>query len=184
MDTESSRTGRPRAAERRRFLKHAARAGAALAATGLGHGVGRAQASPAIVRFDHVAVPMRNTAAMVAFYRDLGFEVMEGERICSVHFGDNKINFHRPHIWEGGAFTLRAPRAVPPCGDFCFVWGRSAAELEETLARVGAEGIEGPSPRQGGRGGGTPGPPTPTSWSSSSTEDRLLPPSDTFGIRR
>ena len=49
MDAASSRAGRPREAERRRFLKHAARAGAALAATGLGHGVGRAQASPAIV---------------------------------------------------------------------------------------------------------------------------------------
>ena len=154
MDAESSRTGRPRPAERRCFLKHAARAGAALAATGLGHGVGRAQASPAIVRFDHVAVPMRNTAAMVAFYRDLGFDVMEGDRICSVHFGDNKINFHRPQTWESGQFTLRAPAAVPPCGDFCFVWGRSASELEETLARVGAEVIEGPSPRQGGRSGG------------------------------
>ena len=154
MNAAHSGAGRPRETERRRFLKHAARAGAALAATGLGHGVGRAQASPAIVRFDHVAAPMRNTAAMVAFYRDLGFDVMEGERICSVHFGDNKINFHRPQTWESGQFTLRAPAAVPPCGDFCFVWGRSAAELEETLARVGAEVIEGPSPRQGGRSGG------------------------------
>ena len=154
MDAASSRAERPRETERRRFLKHAARAGAGLAATGLGHGVGRAQASPAIVRFDHVAVPMRDTVAMVAFYRSLGFDVMEGDRICSVHFGDNKINFHRPHIWEGAAFTLRAPAAVPPCGDFCFVWGRSASELEERLARAGAGVIEGPSPRQGGRSGG------------------------------
>jgi catechol 2,3-dioxygenase-like lactoylglutathione lyase family enzyme len=154
MGASSFRAGPFRGTERRRFLKHAARAGAALAATGLGHGVGRAQASPSIVRFDHVAVPMRNTGAMVAFYRDLGFEVMEGDRICSVHFGDNKINFHRPQIWESGTFTLRAPAATPPCGDFCFVWGGSAAELEQTLERVGAVVIEGPAPRQGGRNGG------------------------------
>ena len=38
MDAGSFRAERPREAERRRFLKHAARAGAALAATGLGHG--------------------------------------------------------------------------------------------------------------------------------------------------
>ena len=144
--------------DRRRFLKQAVHAGAALAAAGAGMGAaGRtvsAQASPSLVRFDHVAVPMRNTAAMVAFYRDLGFEVMEGDRICSVHFSDNKINFHRPEIWESGAFTLRAPEAVPPCGDFCFVWGGTAAELEGALERVGAVVIEGPAPRQGGRNGG------------------------------
>lgn len=144
--------------DRRRFLKQTVHAGAALAATGAGMGVaGRsvsAQASPDLVRFDHVAVPMRNTAAMVAFYRGLGFEVMEGDRICSVHFGDNKINFHRPEAWESGTFTLRAPEAVPPCGDFCFVWGGTDAELEATLEGVGAVVIEGPAPRQGGRNGG------------------------------
>ena len=143
---------------RRRFLKQAVHAGASLAATAAGVGAASrgvaAQASPDLVRFDHVAVPMRNTTAMVAFYRGLGFEVMEGDRICSVHFGDNKINFHRPEIWESGTFTLRAPEAVPPCGDFCFVWGETEAALEQTLERVGAIVIEGPAPRQGGRNGG------------------------------
>ena len=97
---------------------------------------------------------MRNTGAMLAFYRDLGFPVNEGDRICSVHFGDSKINLHRPEIWESGEFTLRAPRAVPPCGDFCVVWGGSAAELEQMFERVGAVVIEGPAPRLGGRNGG------------------------------
>ena len=141
--------------DRRRFLKQAAGAGAALAAAGLERGLSAAQASPNIVRFDHVAVPMRNTAAMVAFYRALGFHVREGDRICSVHFGDNKINFHRPEMWENPEFTLRGQAAVPPCGDFCFVWGGSAAALEQTLERVGAAVIEGPVPREGGRNGGT-----------------------------
>lgn len=142
-----------RASDRRRFLKQAIGAGAALAVTGASGGVGHAQAPDRYVRFDHVSFPMRNTGAMLAFYRDLGFHVNEGERICSVHFGDAKINLHRPEIWESGEFTLRAPRAVPPCGDFCVVWGGSAAELERTFERVGAVVIE-TGPRQGGRNGG------------------------------
>ena len=154
MSVTTSRPAPRPVSDRRRFLKQAVGAGAALAAAGAGGGAVRAQASSNLVRFDHVAVPMRNAGAMVAFYRDLGFHVNEGERICSVHFGDNKINFHRPAIWESGEFTLRAPEAVPPCGDFCFVWGGSAAELEQTLERVGAVVIEGPAPRQGGRNGG------------------------------
>ena len=139
---------------RRGFLKQAAGAGAALAAAGLERGVGAAQASTSFVRFDHVSAPMRDTDAMVAFYRALGFQVREGDRICSVHFGDSKINFHRPEMWQDPEFTLRGQAAVPPCGDFCFVWGGSAAELEQTLERVGAPVIEGPAPREGGRNGG------------------------------
>lgn len=153
MSATTSRTTRRPGADRRRFLKQAIGAGAALAATGASPRVGRAQASDRVVRFDHVSFPMRNTEAMLAFYRDLGFEVMEGERICSVHFGDAKINLHRPEIWESGEFTLRAPRAVPPCGDYCVVWGGSAVELERMFERVGAVVIE-TGPRQGGRNGG------------------------------
>ncbi len=97
---------------------------------------------------------MRNTAQMLPFYRALGFKVKEGERICSVHFGDNKINFHRPALWQSGTFTLRAPAAEPPCGDFCFVWQGTADVLTQTLERAGAEVIEGPVSRQGGRDGG------------------------------
>ena len=152
MSVTTSQPTRRRASDRRRFLKQALGAGAALAATGAGGGAARAQASDRVVRFDHVSFPMRNTGAMLAFYRDLGFPVMEGDRICSVHFGDSKINLHRPEIWESGEFTLRAPRAVPPCGDFCVVWGGSAAELERMFERVGAVVIE-MGPRQGGRNG-------------------------------
>ena len=105
--------------------------------------------------FDHVAAPMRSTEAMLRFYRDLGFQVREGERICSVHFGDHKINFHRPALWQSEQFTLRAPAAEPPCGDFCFVWDGTESALSETLARAGAEIVTGPVPRTGGRDGGT-----------------------------
>ena len=70
----------------------------------LGAGRARAQASVGVSRFDHVAVPMRNSEAMARFYRALGFKVNEGERICSVHFGDHKINFHQPALWQSAKF--------------------------------------------------------------------------------
>ena len=113
-----------------------------------------AQVGGPIRSFDHVAVPMQNTDEMVRFYRALGFEVMEGERICSVHFGDNKINFHRPAAWQDANFTLRAPAAEPPCGDFCFVWAGTVPELRATLERAGAPVELGPVDRVGGRDGG------------------------------
>ena len=58
---------------------------------------------------DHVAVPMQNTAEMLAFYRGLGLDVTETPRACSVHIGSQMINFHRPETWQDPAFTLRAP---------------------------------------------------------------------------
>ena len=151
MGISQDGTGRRRS--RRRFI-HQALAGG-LGASVVGAARPAAQVGGPIRSFDHVAAPMRNTDAMVQFYRALGFGVMEGLRICSVHFGDCKINFHRPAAWEDASFTLRAPAAVPPCGDFCFVWDGTEAALEELLDRAGAEVIAGPAPRTGGRGGGT-----------------------------
>ena len=101
--------------------------------------------------FDHVALPMQNTAAMLAFYRGLGFQVTENARACSVYIGDQMINFHQPATWQDPAFTLRAPAAKPPCGDLCFVWDGTAAALKTWLERAGAKVIEGPVARQGGR---------------------------------
>lgn len=141
---------------RRLFLSRLAPlASATLALLARGRGQSPRQAANAISGFDHVAVPMQNTERMVQFYRSLGMRVQEGERICSVHFGDHKINFHRPGLWQDKEFTLRAPAAQPPCGDFCFVWEGTEAALEDTLARVQAEIVVGPVPRRGGRDGGT-----------------------------
>ena len=149
------RRGAVRGQSRRRFIRQALGGGLGASMAGVAAvAQPAAQVGGPIRSFDHVAVPMRNTEAMVQFYRALGFGVMEGERICSVHFGDSKINFHRPVAWEDASFTLRAPAAVPPCGDFCFVWDGTEAALEELLDRVGAEVITGPAPRTGGRNGG------------------------------
>jgi catechol 2,3-dioxygenase-like lactoylglutathione lyase family enzyme len=94
---------------------------------------------------------MQNTNAMVAFYRALGMDVVEHRSVVSVHVGDQMINLHRPELWPLEAFTLRAPAAVPPCGDLCFVWDGTPAALDALLAAAGAEIIEGPVAREGAR---------------------------------
>ena len=109
-----------------------------------------------VAGFDHAAIPVADVEAMLAFYAALGFGVNRdfAPRLYSVHFGPNKINFHGPSLWQSGRFSLRGPTAVPGCGDFCFVWAGTAANLTTTLERAGAEVIEGPVARDGGRDGG------------------------------
>jgi catechol 2,3-dioxygenase-like lactoylglutathione lyase family enzyme len=130
-----------RTSSRRGFVAGAIAAGA------------RSQAqTPGRIRgYDHVALPMQNPAAMLAFYRGLGLDVTEGARAYSVYIGDQMINFHRPETWQDPAFTLRAPAAKPPCGDLCFVWEGTPESLRALLARAGAKIEEGPVARQGGR---------------------------------
>jgi catechol 2,3-dioxygenase-like lactoylglutathione lyase family enzyme len=103
-----------------------------------------------VAGFDHVSLPMRNTDAMVAFYRALGLDVAENPHVVSVYVGNQMINLHRPATWRRG-FTLRAPAAEPPCGDLCFVWDGSPAALSARLGHAGAEVVEGPVAREGGR---------------------------------
>lgn len=107
-----------------------------------------------IQSFDHVAIPIQNTEAMLSFYQALGFEVKRRDQFYSVHFGDNKINFHGPERWQSGQFTLRGPTAKPGCGDFCFVWDGSVESLKAMLDQAGAKIIEGPVERMGGRHNG------------------------------
>ena len=110
-----------------------------------------------ITAFDHVALPMGKTQEMVQFYSALGCRVVEQNsgRIFAVVFGDNKINFHAPALWQSDQFTLRGPSALPGCGDLCFVWQGSPQSLDETLAAAGAVIEEGPVPRTGGMNGGS-----------------------------
>ncbi len=100
--------------------------------------------------FDHIALPMQDTAAMIDFYRSLGLDVAENEYLVQVYLGTQMVNFHRPGLWRT-RLDLRASAAVPPCGDLCLVWEGSAAALEALLDRAGAKVIEGPADRQGGR---------------------------------
>jgi catechol 2,3-dioxygenase-like lactoylglutathione lyase family enzyme len=111
-----------------------------------------AQDAPGIRGFDHVALPMLNTEAMLAFYRALGLDMRETATAVSVYVGARMmINFHRPALWQNKTFTLKAPQATPPCGDLCFVWEGSPASLRSALDRAKAPIVEGPVERQGGR---------------------------------
>ena len=137
-------------ASRRKFIRNMAAASAAVGtAVGCQHSV--AQQAGRVRGFDHVALPMENTDAMLAFYRALGCDVVERDTACSVYFGDNMINFHRPARWRDRTFTNRAPAAVPPCGDLCFVWEGTAESLKVMLDHGGAKVELGPVAREGGR---------------------------------
>jgi catechol 2,3-dioxygenase-like lactoylglutathione lyase family enzyme len=136
----------PTKSSRRAFVKKIVAGGVVARA-----GDGRAQPAGRVSGFDHVALPMQNTEAMIAFYRGLGFEMSETANAVSVYIGDQMINFHRPSLWQSGSFTLRAPAAKPPCGDLCFVWDGSAAALKAALDRAGAKVELGPAARPGGR---------------------------------
>lgn len=108
-----------------------------------------------IASLDHAAIPIRDVAGMLDFYRRLGFATQSVERdgmeFHSVFFGDNRINFHAPSAWETGGFDLRGPTAVPGCGDFCFVWDGTLEDLSAFLDRLGVEPILGPVAMRGGR---------------------------------
>jgi len=129
---------------RRTFVKTIVATGAANVRVG-------AQRGGSVSGFDHVGLPMQNTAAMVAFYERLGFQTRESVNAVSVYVGSQMINFHRPALWQNSAFTLRAPGAKPPCGDLCFVWDGTAASLKAMLDRAGAKIEIGPVDRPGGR---------------------------------
>jgi catechol 2,3-dioxygenase-like lactoylglutathione lyase family enzyme len=114
-----------------------------------------------IAGIDHVAVPTANPEKMLEFYRALGFVAptpdewrRSAARHFSVYCGENRINFHAPALWQAVSFTLRGPRALPGCGDFCLVWSGSADQLRERLQGAGAVIEEGPVPRTGGRDSG------------------------------
>ena len=145
-----------RSLSRRTFIKRAIAAGAAptglaISAPGLASQEGRVRT------LDHVAIPILRVDEMVTFYRALGFQVNETEQRVSVHFGDQKINMHYPSRWQNAAPDgLRAPAAVPPCGDFCWVWEGTREELQVALDRAEAENIA-EGERDGGRSGGMPG---------------------------
>jgi catechol 2,3-dioxygenase-like lactoylglutathione lyase family enzyme len=140
----------PLESSRRKFIKRVIGASTAVPAAGGVAAAVQAQ-TPGVRAFDHVALPMQNVEAMVAFYRALGFTVNESAQICQVHFGNQMINFHRPVLWQSKTFTLRAPAAAPPCGDLCFVWEGSLDSLKSAIAKVGATIETGPVNRQGGR---------------------------------
>ncbi len=108
-------------------------------------------------RLDHVAIPVNDMDAMLAFYTSIGFEVDDSlsSLMYSVCCGDMKLNLHLPKTWQSGKFDLRGPTAVPGCGDVCMVWEGSEADLEAMLSAASVEVIEGPVERVGGKDAGS-----------------------------
>src|SRR5262245_39079281 len=72
------------------------------------------QSGGSVRGFDHVALPMQNTEAMLAFYRALGLQVAENPQAVAVYIGTQMINFHRPTTWQRETFTLRESAAKTP----------------------------------------------------------------------
>ena len=114
-----------------------------------------------VAGFDHVAIPVERTDEMIAFYKGLGFTIINEDQwragtraALAIQFGEHKINVHPPELWTRREFTLSGPAARPGCGDFCFVWDGNLAALQATLAEAGAPVEAGPVPREGGRDGG------------------------------
>jgi catechol 2,3-dioxygenase-like lactoylglutathione lyase family enzyme len=115
-----------------------------------------------VASFDHVALPVADAEAMLAFYGALGFRVPDleawrakGAPFFEARFGASKINFHAPELWRSESFTLRGPAARPGCGDLCFVWEGGPDALRERLAAAGAAVVAGPVELRGARGPGT-----------------------------
>jgi catechol 2,3-dioxygenase-like lactoylglutathione lyase family enzyme len=108
-----------------------------------------------IKAIDHIALPIENVNEMISFYRNLGFEISDkyAPDYYSVNFGDNKINFHAPHIWKQEK-VLRGPTALPGSGDICFVWEGTEDSLMALLTKYSIELVDGPIKRVGGRNAG------------------------------
>ncbi len=111
---------------------------------------------------DHIALPTNDCAALIEFYRRLGFTVVgeaewrDGSQpFVSLALDDAKINLHDPKLWHNERFTLRGPTARPGCGDLCFVWTGTVADATALVVSAGGEVVTGPVERVGGRGGGT-----------------------------
>ncbi|MCY4657696.1 MAG: VOC family protein [Gammaproteobacteria bacterium] len=106
---------------------------------------------------DHVAVPIQNVEAMLAFYELFGFRVDRtlAPNLYAVQCVYQKLNFHAPELWKNERFSLRGPSAKPGCGDFCFVWVGGLEKLNLLLQQNSIPIEEGPVQREGGSGFGT-----------------------------
>ena len=98
---------------------------------------------------------MENVESMITFYEALGCKVLDQGQIKAVVFGNNKINFHLPDLWNGKEFTLRGHTALPGSGDICFVWDGAQERLAQVLETAGAEIELGPVRRTGGMNEGS-----------------------------
>jgi catechol 2,3-dioxygenase-like lactoylglutathione lyase family enzyme len=108
-----------------------------------------------MVRFkETIPVPQMTAAEFAAALRHHGFRVIRAK----IEDATGRCPGVRwPAVLRGQSvdhnrtFTNRAPAAVPPCGDLCFVWEGTAESVKAVLDRAGAKVGLGPVPREGGR---------------------------------
>jgi catechol 2,3-dioxygenase-like lactoylglutathione lyase family enzyme len=113
-----------------------------------------------VVGIDHASFPTMQPEEMIAFYKRLGFEIVGEEEWRSgkrpvfwVQAGHSKLSIHGPALYSDPIFTLRGPTAKPGCADVCFEWAGSIESAVALIRNAGAEIVEGPVPRSGGRTG-------------------------------
>lgn len=109
---------------------------------------------PPRLTLDHTVIGVSDWERSHDFYREvLGAEVVElAYGRFAYRFGDQQLNCHGP----GSTPHPRARDPVRPGNsDLCLVWPGPIKDALAHLRAHGVEVIEGPSPRQGGRGQGT-----------------------------
>ena len=112
-----------------------------------------------IERYDHLAIPMQDAAAMTAFYRGLGFQIepyeQSGYQYFAALLGNVRINLQLRETWECEGFETRADCAAPGSASFCMVWSGTLETLASFLVSLEIEIVSGPVPRVGGHLNGT-----------------------------
>ena len=94
-----------------------------------------------IQSLDHLVLTVRDLAATIAFYEELGMthEVFGDDR-HALRFGSQKINLHE----AGREFEPHADKPLPGSADLCF--------LVDELDTKRLEVVEGPVEREGAAG--------------------------------
>lgn len=109
---------------------------------------------PTLSTLDHLVLTVSDTAATVAFYRDvlgMGAEIFnpaDGSTRWALTFGAQKINLHQ----AGAEFKPNAAHAVPGSADLCFLSQTPLAEWQAHFAKRGISIEEGPIRRTGAKG--------------------------------
>ena len=111
-----------------------------------------------VVGYDHTALPAGDPAALLAFYKKLGFGTIHEEEwragdypLFAIAIGeDAKLNFHDPSMWQNPEFEAKGPTAKPGCGDLCFVFDGTIAEAVQLIQDAGGEIAYGPMDQPGG----------------------------------
>jgi catechol 2,3-dioxygenase-like lactoylglutathione lyase family enzyme len=110
-----------------------------------------------VVGFDHVVLPTSDSEQFIAFYKGLGFNIIDEEQWrtgetnrFAIQVGNSKINVH-PLELTG---VMWGATATPGCGDLCFVWEGTVDQILQMISNLGAEVVDGPVRRRGGRNAG------------------------------